>query len=48
MPGKDKTLWDGGLFKLDVLFPDGTITRFQISMKHIDLCSRISHQTPEV
>ena len=23
MPGKDKTLWEGGLFKLDVLFPDG-------------------------
>ena len=23
VPGKDKTLWEGGLFKLDVLFPDG-------------------------
>ena len=23
IPGKDKTLWEGGLFKLDVLFPDG-------------------------
>ena len=22
IPGKDKTLWEGGLFKLDVLFPD--------------------------
>ena len=25
VPGKDKTLWEGGLFKLDVLFPDGSI-----------------------
>lgn len=24
VPGKDKTLWEGGLFKLDVTFPDGT------------------------
>lgn len=23
IPGKEKTLWDGGLFKLDVIFPDG-------------------------
>lgn len=22
IPGKDKTLWEGGLFKLDVIFPD--------------------------
>lgn len=24
VPGKDKTVWEGGLFKLDVIFPDGT------------------------
>jgi ubiquitin-conjugating enzyme E2 I len=23
VPGKDKTLWEGGLFKLEVAFPDG-------------------------
>ncbi|KAI9867214.1 MAG: E2 SUMO-conjugating protein ubc9 [Trichoglossum hirsutum] len=23
IPGKEKTLWEGGLFKLDVIFPDG-------------------------
>jgi len=23
VPGKDKTQWEGGLFKLDVTFPDG-------------------------
>lgn len=22
IPGKDKTLWEGGLFKLSVIFPD--------------------------
>ena len=25
IPGKDKTLWEGGLFKLDVTFPDGEL-----------------------
>lgn len=23
IPGKDKTIWEGGLFKLEVQFPDG-------------------------
>lgn len=23
IPGKDKTIWEGGLFKLEVMFPDG-------------------------
>ena len=23
VPGKDKTLWEGGQFKLDVVFPEG-------------------------
>lgn len=23
IPGRDKTIWEGGLFKLDVQFPDG-------------------------
>jgi ubiquitin-conjugating enzyme E2 I len=23
VPGKEKTIWEGGLFKLDVTFPDG-------------------------
>jgi hypothetical protein len=25
IPGKAKTLWDGGLFKLDMIFPDGEL-----------------------
>ena len=24
VPGKENTIWAGGLFKLDVTFPDGT------------------------
>jgi ubiquitin-conjugating enzyme E2 I len=24
IPGKEKTIWEGGLFKLEVTFPDGT------------------------
>ena len=27
VPGKEKTLWEGGLFKLDVVFPDGMSLR---------------------
>jgi len=23
VPGKEKTIWEGGLFKLEVSFPDG-------------------------
>jgi ubiquitin-conjugating enzyme E2 I len=23
VPGKEKTIWEGGLFKLEVTFPDG-------------------------
>ena len=26
VPGKDKTIWEGGLFKLEVIFPDGTLS----------------------
>ena len=31
VPGKDKTLWEGGLFKLDVLFPDGESGHCKVS-----------------
>ena len=27
IPGKDKTLWEGGLFKLEVYFPEGMLSR---------------------
>jgi ubiquitin-protein ligase len=25
IPGKEKTIWEGGLFKLTIAFPDGTV-----------------------
>lgn len=25
IPGKDRTIWEGGLFKLEVVFPDGKL-----------------------
>jgi ubiquitin-conjugating enzyme E2 I len=31
IPGKPKTLWEGGLFKLEVIFPDGKFVLFAIS-----------------
>jgi hypothetical protein len=33
VPGKEKTLWEGGLFKLEVTFPDGTFFFFGSSRK---------------
>ena len=28
IPGKEKTLWEGGLFKLSVIFPDGVYSYY--------------------
>jgi ubiquitin-protein ligase len=28
IPGKEKTPWEGGLFKLELIFPDGIHTSF--------------------
>lgn len=32
VPGRDKTLWEGGLFKLTVAFPDGQSYRARSRM----------------
>lgn len=29
IPGKEKTIWEGGLFKLTVTFPDGMLSLVQ-------------------
>lgn len=29
IPGKEKTIWEGGLFKLNIAFPDGECSRAQ-------------------
>lgn len=36
IPGKEKTLWEGGLFKLSVIFPDGKIPGY-IQIEDIEL-----------
>ena len=48
MPGKDKTLWEGGLFKLDVLFPDGELERVLSYACGADLLSRVSYKASKV
>lgn len=34
IPGRDKTIWEGGLFKLEMQFPDGAYIRKQASGNH--------------
>ena len=48
VPGKDKTLWEGGLFKLDVLFPDGKLGRDAFHLYNADPVSRVSYKASEV
>jgi len=36
IPGKDKTIWEGGLFKLNIAFPDGM---WQIWMYLVSRCA---------
>ncbi|KAF3029256.1 E2 SUMO-conjugating protein ubc9 [Penicillium rubens] len=33
IPGKANTLWEGGLFKLDLIFPDGSFTLLEYPTK---------------
>lgn len=48
VPGKDKTLWEGGLFKLDVLFPDGELGYNSFYIHFTNLIFRVSHKASEV
>lgn len=51
VPGKEKTPWDGGLFKLEVTFPDGTFAtsrRVAISMPWLTTFSRVPDETAQV
>ena len=41
VPGKDKTIWEGGLFKLEVLFPDG-MSIFPVACHEI--CNIANHE----
>jgi len=52
VPGKKDTLWDGGVFKLDVTFPDGKWLRIPCDDPRTDtdvLCaSRIPNQASKM
>ena len=49
VPGKDKTLWEGGLFKLDVLFPDGELGHCKGSTSMVlTFCFRVSYKASKV
>ena len=48
VPGKDKTLWEGGLFKLDVLFPDGELGDDSSYIHGTDSVSRVSYKASKV
>lgn len=37
IPGKEKTLWEGGLFKLSVIFPDGKFYQLRSFRTNIEL-----------
>lgn len=50
VPGKEKTLWEGGLFKLDVIFPDGEL-EIQSGSARVDNANsfpRIPHEAAKV
>lgn len=49
IPGKDQTPWEGGLFKLDVAFPEGERPSCHFSEhKLICLLCRVSYQATKV
>lgn len=48
VPGKDKTLWEGGLFKLDVTFPDGELLHIGEMVTKLTENCRISNQTTQM
>lgn len=42
IPGKDKTIWEGGLFKLKMKFPDGVYTIKMHSTMPLNFLERAS------
>ena len=49
VPGKDKTIWEGGLFKLEVVFPDGASSppSFMIPADQLMRC-RVPYEASKV
>ena len=48
IPGKEKTLWEGGLFKLSVIFPDGKLKVNPISSINTNFYYRVSYKATQV
>lgn len=45
IPGKEKTMWEGGLFKLEFTFPEGTRFRFNLAVPPYLLTPRAEYPT---
>lgn len=48
VPGKEKTLWESGLFKLDVVFPDGKHERPKTRLEVTLTSNRIPYKTTKM
>ena len=48
VPGKEKTQWEGGLFKLDLLFPDGCVFKRPSCDNQLMTSCRISYKAPKM
>ena len=47
IPGKEKGLWEGGLFKLEMIFPEGTDVR--LNQEYLELTlHRVSNETTKM
>lgn len=49
IPGRDKTIWEGALLKLEVQFPEGKTWQLNGWIKEIaNACHRVPYQAAEV
>ena len=51
VPGKEKTIWEGGLFKLEVTFPEGKcscVKRYMSEKQTNKLLGRVPDQATEM
>jgi Ubiquitin-conjugating enzyme len=50
IPGKENTMWAGGLFKLEVIFPDGIFApvHHHLVARALTQKSRISYEAAKV
>lgn len=49
IPGRDKTIWEGALLKLEVQFPDGRFTNTDFWCGNIaNVCRRVPYKAAEM